>query len=228
MENTNKTTLEALVQILPGYHCGVCGFVRCDMFAKALLEGKATIDLCTPLIQERFAGKRRAVQEILAGKTTSTPKAVPGGVIDKYKADFILKPLSGETSCREMLHIFAPIHITTGDIIRYRPLGCPITHIAEVIATKMGLTTVRIIGPRNRIGEQLTIEEAGICLVLGFEGTVSGDVPSVGATVRFVPDECMMQKVHSGVIVGCEGHRVVVECVDLKVWAPPVRLLETE
>ncbi len=228
MENTNKRTIESLVQILPGYNCGVCGFVRCDMFAKALLEEKTTIDLCKPLMQERFVGKRRAIQEILTGKTTRIPKAVPGGVIDKYEADFILKPLEGETSCREMLHIFAPIHITAGDIIRYRPLGCPITHIAEVVAMKMGLATVRIIGPRNRMGEQLTIKEAGICLVLGFEGTVSGDLPSVGATVRFVPGECMMQKVHSGVIVGCEGHRVVMECVDLKVWAPPVSLPETE
>ena len=59
----------------------------------------------------------------------------------------------------------------------------------------------------------------GICMVAGFEGVVSrGKVPEVGDTVCFLPEHCMMQKVHSGVVVHSEGKRLRVEGIDLKVW----------
>jgi uncharacterized Fe-S cluster-containing protein len=62
-------------------------------------------------------------------------------------------------------------------------------------------------------------EIAGICMVVGFEGLVTrGDMPDVGATVRFLPEHCMMGKVHAGVIVHSEGDRVRIEGIDLKVW----------
>ena len=44
------------------------------------------------------------------------------------------------------------------------------------------------------------------------------DVVEVGETVRFLPEHCMMQKVHSGVVVHFEGARVRIEGIDLKVW----------
>jgi uncharacterized Fe-S cluster-containing protein len=56
-------------------------------------------------------------------------------------------------------------------------------------------------------------------MVVGFEGLVTGgDVPDVGATVRFLPEHCMMGRMHSGVIVHSEGDRVQIERIDLKVW----------
>jgi uncharacterized protein len=36
-------------------------------------------------------------------------------------------------------------------------------------------------------------------------------------TVRFLPEHCMMQKVHSGVVVHYEGNRLRIEAIDLKV-----------
>ena len=49
--------------------------------------------------------------------------------------------------------------------------------------------------------------------------TVSfGGAPDLGDTVRFIPHRCMMQKVHSGVVVRSEGDKVRIESVDLKVW----------
>ncbi|KAF5410725.1 MAG: hypothetical protein C5S47_05995 [Candidatus Methanogasteraceae archaeon] len=44
-----------------------------------------------------------------------------------------------------------------------------------------------------------------------------GRVPDAGETVRFLPEHCMMQKVHSGVVVHSEGDRVRIERIDLKV-----------
>jgi uncharacterized Fe-S cluster-containing protein len=56
-------------------------------------------------------------------------------------------------------------------------------------------------------------------MVAAFEGTISkGRRPEVGETVRFLPQHCMMQKVHSGVVVHSEGKRVRIEGIDLKVW----------
>ena len=63
------------------------------------------------------------------------------------------------------------------------------------------------------------LEIFGLCMVVAFEGTVSrGRRPDVGETVRFLPEHCMMQKVHSGVVVHSEGDRLRIEGIDLKVW----------
>ncbi|MCD4843559.1 MAG: Fe-S cluster domain protein [Methanosarcinales archaeon] len=54
---------------------------------------------------------------------------------------------------------------------------------------------------------------------MGFDGMVTkGRVPDVSETVKFLPEHCMMQKVHSGVVVHSEGKRVRIESIDLKVW----------
>jgi uncharacterized Fe-S cluster-containing protein len=111
------------------------------------------------------------------------------------------------------------IRAEIGDILRYRPWGCPITHFAEVLAVAHGIVTVHVVGPLHRLGSEMEWKDAGICMVVGFEGLVTrGDMPDVGATVRFLPEHCMMGKVHAGVIVHSEGDRVRIEGIDLKVW----------
>jgi uncharacterized Fe-S cluster-containing protein len=106
-----------------------------------------------------------------------------------------------------------------GDIFRYRPLGCPITHFARVLKSDRGIVTVHLVGPVHLLQGLPAPEDIGICMVLAFEGTISrGKRPDVGETVRFLPEHCMMQKVHSGVVVHSEGDRVRIEGIDLKVW----------
>jgi uncharacterized Fe-S cluster-containing protein len=52
-----------------------------------------------------------------------------------------------------------------------------------------------------------------------FEGIVMiGKIPSLCQTVKFLPEHCMMQKVHSGIVVSVEGRRLRIEAIDLKVW----------
>ncbi len=56
-------------------------------------------------------------------------------------------------------------------------------------------------------------------MVVSLESVVSrGRRPDVGETVRFLPEHCMVQKVHSGVVVHSEGNRLKIEGIDLKVW----------
>jgi uncharacterized Fe-S cluster-containing protein len=142
------------------------------------------------------------------------------GVLDGLRADFALAPLPGEPSCREDLHPFNPeARPKEGEIFRYRPLGCPITHFARVLKNDRGIVTVHLVGPVHLLKGLPAPGDVGLCMVVAFEGVVSrGRRPEVGETVRFLPEHCMMQKVHSGVVVHSEGAMVRIEGIDLKVW----------
>lgn len=213
--------IKTLVGLLPGFHCGACGEKRCDAFAEKLAVKKANLDSCVHMRQEKFQDYRLKILTLLEGALEDKAEAY-SGVIDKYKADFVLKPLPGEPSCREVLFPFSRKEFKKGDIIRYRPLGCPVAHFAKILDSENGLITVHMIGPRNRLKEpDFTYEDIGICMVGGFEGLIDGKLPFVGQTVRFLPDHCMMQKVHSAVVVQLIGRKAILEGIDLKVWAPP-------
>ena len=136
-----------------------------------------------------------------------------------------LDPLPDEESCREILYPFTRKELKKGDIIKYRPLGCPIIHFARILEEDNGLITVHIIGPCHRLKTEVEFNylDIGVCMVGGFEGIVQGKVPDVGETVRFLPNHCMMQKVHSGVVVQVEGRKIIIEGIDLKVWSPPIK-----
>ncbi|MCG7850577.1 MAG: hypothetical protein MIO93_15575 [ANME-2 cluster archaeon] len=208
--------------LLPGYNCGECGYQQCRDYGAALLGGGAKLASCPHLGTEKFAANIPRIQQVLdASKTATTESQVIIGVIDGLVADFMIAPLPGEPSCREDLHPFDPeVRPATGEHVRYRPLGCPITHFARVLDAKRGILTVHLVGPVHRLGgDDMAFEDIGICMVTAFDGIVSkGRVPDVGQTVKFLPEHCMMQKVHSGVVVHSEGSRVRIEGIDLKVW----------
>jgi hypothetical protein len=221
-----------LTDLLPGYNCGECGFRSCREFARALLgardlETDVPLDLCPFLGRDRHLAKRGEIEVKLPemrlrwaeGKVDEEVEI--RGVIDGLVADFALAPLPGDPSCREdLLVIDRDAGFEVGDVLRYRPLGCPITHFGEIIKIDHGLVTVQMVGPRHLLGDDsFAPRDVGVCMVAAFEGVVSrGRVPEVGETVRFLPVHCMMQKVHSGVIVHSEGRMVRIEGIDLKVW----------
>jgi uncharacterized protein len=214
-----------MLMLLPGYNCGICGYARCDEFAGELLRSRTQLDKCRFLYQEMFQDDLAQLQEILKEEQVIPGKEKIIGVMDGYEADIILKPLPDEGSCRETLFPFTKEEIKPGEIIRYRPLGCPIIHFAEVLDENKGLITVHLVGPCHRLDSEVEFEfkDVGVCMVGGFEGIIEGELPRVGETVRFLPYHCMMQKVHSGVVVQLEGRRAIIEGIDLKVWAPPVK-----
>lgn len=224
--------MKELADLLPGYNCGECGFRNCREFARALLGGRdletdVHLDLCPFLSRKKHLAKRAEIEGKLSemrscqaeGKVDE--EAEIRGVIDGLVADFALAPLPGEPSCREDLYpIDRDAEFDLGDVLRYRPLGCPVTHFGKVTKIDHGLVTVEMVGPRHLLGdENFAPRDVGVCMVAAFEGMVSrGRVPEVGETVRFLPEHCMMQKVHSGVIVHSEGKMVRIEGIDLKVW----------
>jgi len=220
-----------LSRLLPGYNCGECGHRQCKDYAEEI-SMKGDFSKCPHLELERFVDTRADIKEFLAShisvrdEVESLPSAClscdAGNVILKgdLKVDFSLGPLRGESSCREDLYpLSRQSDIEAGDILRYRALGCPVIHFAEVMKYSQGLATVHLAGPHQLLSDKFYYKDVGICMVTGFEGSVAnGRIPDVGETVRFLPSHCRMQQVHSGVVVHSGGDRLRIEGIDLKVW----------
>jgi uncharacterized Fe-S cluster-containing protein len=220
-------------KMLPGYNCGECGHRQCKDYADEISK-IGDISKCPYLELERFRDTKAEIEEFLSthiveDNVEDFPPHCQGcgeGVAGSkgksdHRADFSLGAIPGEPSCREDLYPFAsPIDIEPGDVLRYRPLGCPVIHFAKVMKFSKGIATVHLAGPHQLLGEKdFQYKDLGMCMVTGFEGFVNkGRVPDVGETVKFLPSHCRMQQVHSGVIVHSEGNRLRIEGIDLKVW----------
>ncbi|MDW5562096.1 MAG: (Fe-S)-binding protein [Methanomassiliicoccus sp.] len=202
---------------MPGFNCGRCGHRTCTELGDALMDGES-VDQCPFMSQERFLGPRAELERTLASEGRGK-KII--GIIDGLEAQFSLLPLDGEPSCREDLYPFdRAARVEKGDLIQYRPLGCPIVHFARVLNESHGILSVHIVGPRRIVLDAAEEpKDIGMCMVAAFEGVIGqGKMPRVGQTVRFLPQHCMMGKVHSGVVVGIEGSKLRIEGIDLKVW----------
>jgi len=206
-----------ILKLLPGFNCGACGFSNCESFASALAQKEVFVENCSVLMQERFKNNRQSLL-LLSEKTQEPEKMETRGLIDKARADFLLHPLPGEVSCRETLVCFSSATLEKNKVIRYRPLGCPITHFARIIEISNGLLDVWVVGPCKLLDLNETPVDVGICMVLSFQGRIEGTLPRVGQTVKFLPGHCMMGKVHSGIIVQLEGNITRIDCIDLKIW----------
>ena len=211
-----------IIEFLPGYNCGRCGFDSCTDFAEGIKIKSASINLCPFLIQERFTSNKKEIEKLVSKELNACRDKIVG-VIDSYEADIILDPLKGEISCREVLMPMALVNLQIGEVMEYRPLGCPIVHYGKVIKIDHLLVTVHLIGPCRRRESQIKFTPVGCCMVIAFEGQIHGENIRVGETIRFLPKHCMMQKVHSGVVVRLEDNNILIEGIDLKVWQPSVK-----
>ncbi|NQU85610.1 MAG: hypothetical protein HQ541_07605 [Mariniphaga sp.] len=208
---------EIIENLLPGYNCGICGYSNCREFAMVLQIKSDLLPCCTVLSQYRFENKRIKIEALLNNFSFHKKEKILG-LIDNVEADIILKPLTGEPSCREILVSFSSNKVSNGDLIKYRPLGCPITHFSRVIETNHGLLEVWVEGPCIHKGINEIPVELGICMILSFRGIIEGDLPNIGQTIKFLPNHCMMGKVHAGIIVQIEDNTTRIDCIDLKVW----------
>lgn len=186
-------------KMFPGYNCKQCGF-----------------DTCIEL-EEAIKKKKHSNTCVYGGDTQYIISQPLQGVLDGLQADFELEPLRGDMSCRELILPLKFDYLPKiGDYIKYRPLGCPITHFAKIVTMEYGLPMIILVGPR----EAKEFKSVGYALVFGFEGMLgeSNIKPKVGQTIKFIPSKCMMRKVHSGVVVQVEGNKVRIELIDLKAW----------
>lgn len=217
-ENKRMEKTKEIEKLLPGFNCGACGYSDCHRFSVAVNNDKISVNNCTVLQQERFKNQLLALQKITENNSSFSAEKQITGLIDGVKADFALHPLNGEPSCRETLMCLAPVPLKTGMTVRYRPLGCPITHFARIVEINGGLPDVWITGPGKLLGREEDVTDLGICLILSFQGIIEGELPKVGQTVKFLPAHCMMGKIHSGVVVQLEDNMTRIDGIDLKVW----------
>jgi uncharacterized Fe-S cluster-containing protein len=201
-------------RMLPGYGCGSCGFQDCKQFGEAITGKKVNIDACPFMQSDMFKEEKERIQKLInAG--TENEKII--SILDNKECDFVLAPLKGEPSCREfILPLNTQQNVEIGSYLRWRPLGCPIIHFGEVFETSP-LLGVYPKGPIIPEGKEVI--DVGIAMVLAFEGSIiQGKIPDVQETVIFMPEYCMMQKGHSGVVVEVVGQRVRIEGIHLAVW----------
>ncbi len=222
----NKSIKE-IENLLPGYNCGSCGYNTCKDYASHILRNDGVNGRCPILDLERYKNQKLTIEKMIKGLVNTESQKTIQGVLDNYDADIVLSPLKGEKSCREVLLSFVGMEVLVGDLVCYRPLGCPIVHFAKVIEKEGSLITVFIVGPGAR-DENKNIKDLGKCMIIAFEGIYEGRNVFVGQTVRFLPNHCMMQKIHSGVIVELKGSAIRIEGIDLKVWAPPVSVISNQ
>ncbi|MBN1112496.1 MAG: hypothetical protein JXA53_06220 [Bacteroidales bacterium] len=215
--------IKDIIKSLPGYNCGKCGCSRCDDFAEELLRNNKKILDCSVLSFEEFKDNRLNIEKVLENNPNTiayNEKII--GLIDSYQADITLDPIDGSNSCTEVLLPTSNHKLRINDIVKYRPLGCPIIHFARIVEINGLLLSVHIIGPENRITNSVDKSiDIGPCIIIAFHGKYKGKNIKVGETIRFLPSHCMMQKVHSGVVVNIENNNVIIEGIDLKVWDTP-------
>jgi electron transport complex protein RnfB len=60
--------LERIIELLPRYNCGACGFPGCQGMAEALLTGKVKPAQCKPIKKEDKEILERHMSEILGQK----------------------------------------------------------------------------------------------------------------------------------------------------------------
>jgi uncharacterized protein len=209
-------SFENFINLLPGTNCKACGFTNCYSFACKLYNGQVLLTKCTLLYQDQFKENISKIETILETVKLQKSNKV-FGLIDNMEADFVIHPLKDEPTCRVTLASFSAKPIEKGSLIKYRPLGCPITHYSRVIKVDNGLIEVWEAGPCN-CGEEETPVDLGICLILSFHGKVEGQLPNIGQTVKFLTNYCMMGKIHAGIVVQIEDGCARIDGIDFKIW----------
>ncbi len=217
----NNMNLQSKIEkLLPNYNCGSCGFNSCKAFAAHIIKFNSDLERCPLLNQLQYSDFKERIKQLIntiINTEGSSSKII--GVLDNYEADIVLHPLPNEHSCKETLLPMSDISVETDDIIEYRPIGCPVVHYAQILEKNGNLVTVHIVGPSFK-NKSIAV---GLCMVIGFEGAYTGKQVNVGETIRFLPHHCMMQKIHSGVVVNIEDNKIKIEGIDLKVWSPPLK-----
>ncbi len=132
-------------------------------------------------------------------------------LIDFHKnpVDFVISAFPGEPSARKILLPFRSDlvekwDIKPGDIITGRPMGagCPVQHVLRVfdVSKISGVLTCHVVGPFFSRG--LDVKDFEAYHMIGFEGIAKNiqTEPEFGRRMNFLPEFCMMNMVHSGIV----------------------------
>jgi uncharacterized Fe-S cluster-containing protein len=182
--------------IPPGRNCGACGRESCVTFINDVQKGICRESDC-PFYKTDFS--------------TDSISCTPYQDTDFLgnPVEFVLQSLPGEVSARKLLLPFRPDlvekwEIRPGDTITGRPMGagCPVQHVLQVISASYisGVITCHVVGPAHSRGKEVKDLEA--YHMIGFEGIAIPILkePEFGKRMQFLPEFCMMNIAHTGVV----------------------------
>jgi len=199
---------------LPGLDCGTCGFRTCKDFEVYLVNEPSELYKCIHLSNASVTPSSTCTGATptctSCGKTDAWGKATWKDSLGR-EYDFILDTLPGDPGPRETILPHNPmltreLGIKVGDKLFGRPLGmscgCPITHCGEVVAVdhKTGVMTWCVTGPLGPRREKYI--DIGYYSAEAYDGIVkeSKSELKIGMRYYFLPDRCMLQWRHCGLV----------------------------
>jgi uncharacterized protein len=207
--------LQEVLARLPGKDCGQCGFATCAGLAAHALTHADALGRCVHLA---------AVAPAPPTLGAPRPDEITWKDILGRDYELVLEPLPEDPGPRETLLPFNPCNverlgIRKGDVVYGRPtaVGCPVTHVGEVMADPDPLSATLewcLVGPLAARGRGI---EIGAYTPVAYDGLVRHARVSlqIGRRCYFLPHRCMLQSRHSGVITALaqrpEGMRVRLE-----------------
>jgi len=207
-------TIENLVQQLPGYNCGSCGYPTCRDLASASVGKPENLKKCVVLARRNSTKTQKSSPISSACETcTAFVSATPSERRDSLgrEYDFVLQTFPNEPGPRETIIPHNPmlttkLRIKPGDIMIGRPMGmscgCPITHCGVVmqVDTKTGVIVWCVTGPLQP--RKSGFKDIGYYSAQAYEGlVVNSDIQiRIGMRYWFLPRRCMLQWRHSGLV----------------------------
>ena len=203
-----------LLATLPGKDCGQCGFRTCAALADLAADEPDAIHRCVHL----------PAGSVPLNVLDAPPPTWQDALGREY--DCVLEQFPEDPGPRETIVPFNSarlerLGLKRGDVVFGRPaaVGCPVTHVGVVMSDPIetdGAVCWCVVGPMAARGTASAVE-VGLYNPLAYEGLVrhSRVELQLGKRYFFLPQTCMLQSRHSGVVAAlarrAEGMRVRFE-----------------
>lgn len=199
---------------LPRKDCGQCGLPTCMALAEVIARDPDARRRCIHLAAPPGTAPREALR--------TAPPTWRDMLAREY--DFVLEQYPEDPGPRETIVPFNSsrlerLRLKPGDVVFGRPaaVGCPVTHVGKVMlepAEADGTLVWCLVGP---MAAREGGVEVGLYNPLAYEGLVRHTRAElqIGRRYFFLPQTCMLQSRHSGVIAALarrpDGMRVRLE-----------------
>ena len=184
---------------LPGLDCGLCGQRTCQQFAQVIVQKPQEIEKCIHL------NAKTAEKDNVLGSKLNWKDSLG------REFDFILDTFPNDPGPRETILPHNPartkeLELKQGDIIIGRPMGmscgCPVTHCGIVMSVDHvnGVVVWCVTGPLEVRAKEH--KDLGYYSAQAYDGLVksSNKELKIGMRYWFLPNRCMLQWRHSGLI----------------------------
>jgi uncharacterized Fe-S cluster-containing protein len=203
------TKIDEIMELLPGFDCGACGYKTCEEFAPVAKADQNELKKCIHIVGKL---EKKDSQDGCLG-CNHEGMAEKMGWKDSLQRDFefIMDCFENEPGPRETILPYNPalvkdLGVKKGDVMIGRPMGmscgCPITHCGVVtsVDARNGVINWCVTGPLKPRSEGFI--DIGYYTAQAYEGLIreSKEPIKLGRRYWFLPRRCMLQWRHSGLV----------------------------